>query len=93
MPHVVVFGIAVTAAVVFCIGLISPLTPSEGCPSAIALAVFVGLPFLGVLGALPVAPHPAEKGLLLLEVLVILGIVIWLLHSIGCLPFISSSAA
>jgi hypothetical protein len=92
MPHVVVFGSALTAAAVFCIGLISPLTPSEGCPSVAVLAVFVGLPILGVLGTLPVAPHLAEKAFLLLEALVILGVTISLLHSIGCLPFISSSA-
>jgi hypothetical protein len=93
MRHVVVFGSALTAAAVFCIGLISPLTPSEGCPSAAFLAIFVGLPALGVSGALPVAPHPAEKALLLLEALVILSVTIWLLHSTGCLPFTSSSVA
>ena len=46
--HVALGLAAVIAVVIFAIGLIAPLTPSEGRPSLPTLALFVALP-LGLL--------------------------------------------
>jgi len=37
-------GLFALAWVIFAVGLIAPLTPSEGHPSTFALAIFVGIP-------------------------------------------------
>lgn len=39
-----VFCLAAVAVAIFAIGLVAPLTPSEGLPSMPTLAVFVGIP-------------------------------------------------
>ena len=50
LPVPFAVGIYVLAWLIFAFGLIAPLTPSEGHPSTLALAIFVGTPvaLLGV---------------------------------------------
>ena len=40
------FFVNLIALIVFCVGLIAPLTPSEGMPSYHVIFVFAGLPIL-----------------------------------------------
>jgi hypothetical protein len=50
LPVPLAVALCVLAWTIFAFGLIAPLTPSEGHPSTLSLAVFVGLP-IALLGA------------------------------------------
>ena len=66
-------GLFVLAWLIFAFGLIAPVTPSEGHPSTLALAVFVGIP-VALLGA--TAGNSRERGLKISGVAQILLLVI-----------------
>ena len=75
---VLVLG-AVLAWSLFAVGLLSPLTPSEGYPSLIDIVVFVGVPVL-LLGLVAYRlRRPLARGLVLLQLLCIVGVSGWLL--------------
>jgi hypothetical protein len=44
LPVPLALSLFTAAWVIFAIGLISPLTPSEGRPTTLSLAIFVGIP-------------------------------------------------
>jgi hypothetical protein len=68
------------AIVIYGIGLLSPLTPSEGVPSVAMILVFVGIPLgLIAVGAL-LAQSKIIKGIMLLEALFILTYTLYLLR-------------
>jgi len=50
LPVLLAIGLCVLSWCIFAFGLISPLTPSEGHPGTLELAVFAGIP-LALLGA------------------------------------------
>jgi hypothetical protein len=85
VAHVLTTGLALGAAVLFAIGLVSPLTPSEGCPSFPHLATFAVLPFgLASVGCIYSRPL-AAKTVFAAEALAIAGATSFLLHRIDCL--------
>jgi hypothetical protein len=44
LPVPLALSLFAAAWVIFAIGLVSPLTPSEGRPTTLSLAIFVGIP-------------------------------------------------
>jgi hypothetical protein len=70
----------------FAVGLVSPLTPSEGCPSTLELAVFAGLPIALPIAASPLTRHTGVRAALLVLAVAIGTTCGWLLGRIGCLP-------
>ncbi len=63
---------------VYIIGLIEPLTPSEGRPTTGALLIFVGIPMVGVTLSAVLVESRTLRLLLALEALFILGFSIFL---------------
>lgn len=62
----------------FAVGLLSPLTPSEGYPRFIDFVVFVGVPVL-LLGLVAYRlRRPLARGLVLLQLLCVVGLSAWL---------------
>jgi len=76
----------IASAALFAVGLIAPLTPSEGCPSAVSLIVFAAVPALIPLGALPLVQHVLAKAALFTQSGTIAIIATSLLRTIHCLP-------
>jgi hypothetical protein len=68
---------------IFAVGLMAPLTPSEGMPSVAAVVVFVGLP----LGLLAVVAGKARTGFVraaaVVQGSVIVTITMWLLGALA----------
>ncbi len=81
-PFLGIFLFALTNALALCVyalGLISPLTPSEGLPSVPVLLLFVGLP-VALLGAcIRVAGKKWWAGFLGLQILAIMAFTTYLL--------------
>lgn len=76
--------VALAGLVLFAVGLISPLTPSRGCPTLPAVAVFaVGPVLLAAWGA--VRSAGVFRIGLAVQALVVAGVGAWLLARIGCL--------
>ena len=73
-------GLAAVAIAIFAIGLIAPLTPSEGRPNVPTLALFVGMPLV----LLSVVGYRARStpGRVICAALVaaVAGISLWLLY-------------
>ncbi len=67
------FLAAVIAILLFGVGLLSPLTPSEGTPSISHLLIFLGVPLLVSVGGLYLSRNMVER-LLILAVLIIIVI-------------------
>jgi hypothetical protein len=68
----------------FGLGLVAPLTPSHGCPTALDLLVFgCGPTLLAASGTL--ATRGGLRVILLLQAMAILIATFWLLDRIGCL--------
>jgi hypothetical protein len=81
-PFFRIFLFALTNALALCVyalGLIAPLTPSEGLPSVAVLLLFVGLPvaLLGV--CIRVAGKKWWAGFFGLQILAILAFTVYLL--------------
>lgn len=66
------------AGIIFLIGLLSPLTPSEAQLAAFDLALFAVLPLGVCIGGAAVSQSPALRLLSAIEAFVIAGIVAWL---------------
>jgi hypothetical protein len=81
-PFLRIFLIALTNALALCVyalGLIAPLTPSEGLPSVAVLLLFVGLP-VALLGAcIRVAGTKWWAGFFGLQILAIMAFTTYLL--------------
>lgn len=76
-----VFG-AVLAWSLFAVGLLSPLTPSEGYPRLIDIVVFVGVPVL-LLGLVAYRMRrPLARGFVLLQLVGIVGVSVWLFTAV-----------
>jgi hypothetical protein len=72
------------SVVLFGFGLVAPLTPSHGCPTALDVVVFGCLPTaLAATAALGMRGVP--RGFLVLQAIVTLAATLWLLDRIGCL--------
>jgi hypothetical protein len=84
--HAIVGSSVLASLLLFALGLLSPLTPSQGCPSTPALVAFVGLPVLLPIAALPLAPRKGPRMLLVATAVALTGTSAWLLSRIGCLP-------
>ena len=81
-PFLRIFLFALTNALALCVfalGLLSPLTPSEGLPSVPVLLLFVGLPLLLLGGCIRVAGVKWWAGIFGLQILAILAFTIYLL--------------
>lgn len=78
------FVVAILSLLLFGAGLLSPLTPSEGCPETLDLIAFtvvpVALPWL----AANLVQVPLARGALVLEGLSMALVTIWLLRNMGC---------
>jgi hypothetical protein len=76
-------GLVFTAALAwftFTVGLIGPLTPSEGSPPPRALAVFIGIPvLLFIVGAL-VARTTLARAAFVLQAAAIGALTVWLAY-------------
>ncbi len=73
---------AVTNALALCVyalGVVAPLTPSEGLPSVPVLLLFVGLPVLLLGGCIRVAGAKWWAGIFGLQILAILAFTAYLL--------------
>jgi hypothetical protein len=68
------------AIVIYGIGLISPLTPSEGVPSLSMILVFVGIPLGLITAAALLSQSKIIKGIMILEALFIIVFTIYLLR-------------
>ena len=77
---ILVVVLHVLAWLVFGIGLLSPLTPSEGTPRALDLGVFVAGPVVLLTGALAVSRRFPSKGLAILGIGAIVAAAGWLLR-------------
>ena len=81
-PFLRIFLLALTNALVLCVyalGLIAPLTPSEGLPSVPVLLLFVGLP-VALLGAcIRVEANKWWVGFFGLQILAIMAFTTYLL--------------
>jgi hypothetical protein len=84
-PHAALLA-GLAAVALFAVGLVSPLTPSEGCPSATHIGGFAALPAVAPLITLLLVRHPGVKAALAAESAAIGLAAVWLLHGIGCLP-------
>ena len=69
----------VASIVWYGIGLISPLTPSEGMPTTSDLIIFVFIPVLAICIWIIISKHLYEKIALGIFVLIIIGFSSWLL--------------
>jgi hypothetical protein len=75
---VLILGAAI-AWLLFALGLLSPLTPSEGYPRLIDIVMFVGVPVL-LLGFVAYRLRRSlALGFVLLQLLSVVGISTWLL--------------
>ena len=80
-PFLRIFLIALTNALALCVyalGLLAPLTPSEGLPS-VPVLLFVGLPVLLLGGCIRVAGAKWWAGFFGLQILAILAFTTYLL--------------
>jgi hypothetical protein len=80
-PFLRIFLIALTNALALCVyalGLLAPLTPSEGLPS-VPVLLFVGLPVLLLGGCIRVAGAKWWAGFFGLQILAILAFTAYLL--------------
>ena len=81
-PFLRIFFFALTDSLALCVyalGLLSPLTPSEGLPSVPVLLLFVGLPVLLLGGCIRVAGAKWWAGIFGLQILAILAFTTYLL--------------
>ena len=67
------------AWLIFAVGLIAPLTPSEGMPHPIEIAVFVGLPILLLAMVATKVRTRAGRTAAILQLGTILVIAVWVL--------------
>jgi hypothetical protein len=72
--------IDLVAWVIFTVGLIAPLTPSDGPPGFGALAMFAGLPTLLLLAASSGAKSRLSRILLVAQGLAIPALTAWLVY-------------
>jgi hypothetical protein len=71
---------AALAWFIFMLGLIGPLTPSEGSPPPRALAVFIGIPeLLFIVGGLVARTTPARVAFLL-QAAAIVALTVWVAY-------------
>ncbi len=76
-----VLGVAnVLAPLLYGIGLISPLTPSEGRPGLGEVVVFVAIPLLVILYTVAVVRIALIRAVLLLEAGIIVGLTVLVLR-------------
>jgi hypothetical protein len=76
----------VLALAIYAFGLIAPLTPSEGCPSRVEQAVFVGLPIAVLCGVCYVTRSRAARVIVTLQAVAILAFTTDLMRLQRCLP-------
>ncbi|SDU31793.1 hypothetical protein SAMN05216210_3076 [Halopseudomonas salegens] len=69
----------ILAFLIFGLGLIAPLTPSEGMPSIGSLITFVGLPLVFILNAWRHYTHQISKYAVVIQAMGIIGFTGWLL--------------
>jgi hypothetical protein len=69
--------------VIYGIGLLSPLTPSEGVPSVTMILVWVGIPLGLVSAGALLARSKVVKGMMILEVLAVITLSVYLLSILG----------
>ena len=67
-------------ATLFCLGLLSPLTPSEGVPGPVDFLIFVGVPLAIILYTVASVQTPWLRAVLVLEGAAILAIIASLLR-------------
>jgi hypothetical protein len=71
---------AALAWFIFILGLMGPLTPSEGSPSPRALGVFIGIPeLLFILGGLVARTTPARVAFVL-QAAAIVALTVWVAY-------------
>jgi hypothetical protein len=71
---------AALAWFIFAVGLIGPLTPSEGSPPPRALAVFIGIPeLLSIVGVL-VARTALARVAFILQAAAIAALTVWVVY-------------
>lgn len=75
----IVFGV-IFATIIYGVGLVAPLTPSEGIPSLLELLVFVVVPCAVLVACVIAVNSRPVKALLALQVSSFVGFSIWLLH-------------
>lgn len=68
------------AFAIYGIGLVSPLTPSEGLPGIGSLLTFVGLPLLLLMYAACVYSSRAAKTAVRLQALMVTSFTAWLIY-------------
>jgi hypothetical protein len=68
------------AIMIYGIGLLSPLTPSEGVPSLAMISVFVGIPVGLIAVGVLLAQSKIIKGIMLLEAFIIIIYILCLLR-------------
>jgi len=81
---VALLSAAFASLVVFGFGLIAPLTPSEGVPSAWEILIFLGVPLLLSGGGLYFSRRKAEKlfmAVVLAFIVVVAAKVLWLVFT------------
>jgi len=83
---VIALGMGIVSAIIFGIGMIGPLTPSEGHPTLLAWLVFSIVPLLLTLAGIIVAKPWPVKLALLAEGIAILLWTVELLHVHQVLP-------
>jgi hypothetical protein len=79
--------IAVISLLLLIIGLLSPLTPSEGTPILLALFVFAGLPILLPCIGIAIAKKTSEKIFTIVVEILMVSIIGWWVLTIGRLLF------
>ena len=68
------------ALIIYGVGLISPLTPSEGGPSLAMLLIFVGIPLVLTVGGAMATRSKIIKGILIIAASIIIVFTIYLLR-------------
>jgi hypothetical protein len=80
---ILIFLLAATSMLLLVIGLIAPLTPSEGTPKGWELFIFAGVPiFLPCIG-IAIAKKPSEKVFSVVTEIIVLSILAWWAWTIG----------
>ncbi len=69
----------ILALLIFGVGLLSPLTPSEGAPSIGAVITFAGLPLAFMLNAWRCYSNKAAKYAVVFQSLCVVGFTGWLI--------------
>lgn len=76
----------ILALAIYSFGLVAPLTPSEGCPSRVELALFFGLPIATLCVVCYVTRSLAARVIVTLQAVAILVFTMDLLRLQRCLP-------